>query len=148
MGEYNVASVVVGWLLFGGLGVYLVIFWGSRLINFCAGFVSDGDQETWTLLRLKYPSDGTEADKDLAWFDRGVDYTLAAGLVCPALYGFLSVMVHLATAFVGWLVPILIIASLSVAGGVYILRGVVRLNKKLDKHVADKDVHRPTEGVM
>jgi len=125
---------ILGAILFGALGLYLAVFYGSALIAYIYGaYLHDGDKEIWSLPKMV-------TDNDASWTT--VDAFGVFGLCMPFTYGLLSVMLVKITEITGMLIPYIILGALSAWATLYVLRSVIRLNKKLDKHASDKDAHK------
>ena len=64
------------------------------------------------------------------------------GFALPLVVAQVAFFVVIITKHTGMLVPYLFLGLILTWLSIYILRAVVRLNKKLDRHEASKDAHK------
>lgn len=130
---------ILGFVLFGLLGVYLGVFYGSLAVSWIYGsYLHDGDKKIWSLPHAIV--------KKMTWMNFDDEYPLLgpiliAGVIFPAFYVVLSMFLIGATKVVGMPAIYCLSGLLLVWGILYTLRGLIRLNKKLDKHASDKNAH-------
>lgn len=136
------AHQIVGGILFGALGLYLVVFWGSALIAYIYGsYLHDGDKKIWSLPR-QLGETGAFMSREEPWEDE-VDTTYKmGGIMLPFLVGILFAGIKGLTKCLGLLVPYTLLCFLGVWLTLHTLRAVIRLNKKLDKHEKDTNAHK------
>lgn len=132
---YEAHEVMAGFL-FGGLGLYLVVFWGSALISYIVGdYLNDGDVEVWSLPKQLAEKLDEEEGRVLVF----------QGILLPVICAVLASVVVSASIGIGWVVPWFFASILGVWLVLYTLRWVIRLNKRLVKHENDENAHKGSE---
>lgn len=132
---YEAHEVMAG-VLFGGLGLYLVVFWGSTLISYIVGdYLNDGDVEVWSLPK--------QIDKSWDWCVLSIYGGM--GLIFPTIFLVGSSHLIAFTKTSGWAVPWFFASILGIWIVLYTLRGVIRLKKDLKKHENDANAHKGSE---
>ncbi len=124
---------IVGTVLLVISLLYMIAFWGSALWRGVYYYLQDGDREMGDIcgwIEGKFSSRTPDV----------IDY-IFKGLLAPIIYIIFVSMLQYIIKVTGIFVPLLLGAILLVWLSLYILRGVIRLNKKLDKHSEDKNAH-------
>lgn len=123
-------------MVLGAVVIYLIAFWGSAIFKGLYSYTNDGE---------KTCKDLCDVLEGKIW-GLSVDFAtyFAFGWLFPFLFGlggcFLVVLI---VKVIGLSFSIYIISIITVSYlALYTLRGVVRLNKRLDKHTSDKDAHK------
>ena len=133
---------ILGAILFGALGIYLAVFYGSAIVAYIYGaYLHDGDKEIWSLPKAIRKTNVFYYEP-LMEFRKKDNTIFCAGFVFPMGYAMASSIVVTITSLTGMLIPYILMAIASAWATLYVLRSVVRLNKKLDKHASDKDAHK------
>ncbi|MEO9497704.1 MAG: hypothetical protein ABJG42_24735 [Vibrio splendidus] len=129
---------ILGAILFGAIFIYLAVFYGSLLIAYIYGsYLHDGDKKIWSL-----PSQIASHRSWMNWGDGGLFSTiLASGFFYPTLYCAASAFAFNMTRATGMLLPYILMGAASAWSILYVLRLVIRLNKKVDAHAKDKNAH-------
>ena len=125
---------IVGIVLFGAIGLYCLAFWGTALVAWVYGnYLHDGEKKIWSV---------PEYLRDTRCSGCVMEAYFCWGLLAPMGFAILSIGIYELVGITGMFIPYLFFGLVSGWGLMYVLRSVIRLNKKLDKHARDVDAHK------
>jgi hypothetical protein len=149
----NELSQIIFSVLFGLLGLYVIIFWGMGVASLVRSYVHDGEKDyksfytsvKWSKLLF---IDNRKRYADGSWAVRvcPFDVRYFAGVIYPTLTAFAFFLLWSITESGGGSILLTILGFVVGTWVVLrVMRTVVRLSKRLVAHEKDRDAHTEVE---
>lgn len=131
-------SCYVSIVILGLALLYMLWFWGSCLYKYLYSYVQDGEKTVRDGCQIIY--------KLICKYDKEIkhDDHFFLGFVAPCVVSIIFISLFaVIIEVIGLTFSVYLITAVGTVWGIlFAIRGLIRLNKKLDKHASDKEAHK------